>query len=71
MYFSRESWLTYRDGEKVPIIYDLVPFLSNSGCVDKFVHRSNCVNELNMIKLAECHQLPLTTRVGFLSNNLG
>lgn len=24
MYFSRESWLRYRDGEKVPIIYDLV-----------------------------------------------
>lgn len=33
--------------------------LSGSGCVDKFVHSSNCVNELNIIKLTTCHEFLL------------
>lgn len=28
-------------------------------CVNKFVHRSNCVNELNIIKLPACHEFLL------------
>lgn len=34
-------------------------FLSDSGCVNKFVHSSNCVNELNIIKLTTCHEFLL------------
>ena len=33
--------------------------LSDSGCVNKFVHSPNCVNELNIIKLTTCHDFLL------------
>lgn len=33
--------------------------LSDSGCVDKFIHSSNCVNELKIIKLTTCHEFLL------------
>ena len=40
-------------------------FLSDSGCVNKFVHSSNCVNELNIIKLTTCHEFLLAESVDF------
>lgn len=34
----------------------LEAYKNEFGCVDKFVHRSNCVDELNTIKLPACHE---------------
>lgn len=44
--------------------------LSDSGCVNKFVHSSNCVNELNIIKLTTCHEFLLAELSRFFKKDL-